>query len=242
MDALVAYFGSTPFPHYTAHLELLKPQSPDHRYGFSMEHLASSHYFLAADAGVTVSSPEPQRRRALFNFTHHLAHAWIPKRSYGEGYFPFSWELAPLIDTIWLSEGFARYAAIEALADTLPEAEAAAYRKRTLDSLSALLVEIPPFIREMPLVPLSRIASTRYSEDFRTGMTLFARGALLAAELDERIRSASSGRKRFRDAARHLMEWSSRNRRGFRVDELPGLFREATGVDTSEIWKRSLVP
>jgi predicted metalloprotease with PDZ domain len=239
LDALVGYFGSAPFPHYTVQLELLKPISPDHRYGFSMEHLASSHYFLAADAGVTASSAEPQRRRTLFNFTHHLAHAWIPKRAYGEGYFPFSWELAPLIDTIWLSEGFARYVAIEALADAMPEAEGVAYRKAMLESLQALLAEVPAFIREMPLVELSRVASTRYSEDFRTGKALFARGALLAAELDETIRSASGGRKRFRDAARYLMDWSARNRRGFRVDELPGLFREATGVETREIWQRS---
>ena len=238
MDALVAYFGSAPFPHYTAHLELLKPISPDHRYGFSMEHLSSSHYFLAADAGVTASSPEPQRRRTLFNFTHHLAHAWIPKRSYGEGYFPFSWELAPLVDTIWLSEGFARYAAIEALADAMPEPQGAEYRKAMLESLRQLLAEVPPFIREMPLVPLSRIASTRYSEDFRTGKTLFARGALLAAQLDQRIRTASGGGKRFRDAARYLVEWSARSQRGFRVEELPGLFREATGVETGEIWRR----
>jgi hypothetical protein len=42
------------------------------------------------------------------------------------GYFPFSWELAPVIDTIWLSEGFARYIAIDALADTMPKAEGAA--------------------------------------------------------------------------------------------------------------------
>ena len=242
MDALVAYFGSAPFPHYTAQLELLKPISPEHRYGFSMEHLSSSHYFLSAEAGVTPQSPELQRRRTLFNFTHHLAHAWIPKRSYGEGYFPFSWELAPLIDTIWLSEGFARYAAIDALADAMPEAEGVAYRKAMLDALRTTLGEVPAFIREMPLVPLSRIASTRYSEDFRTGKTLFARGALLAAELDERIRTASGGHKRFRDAARYLMEWSSRNRRGFRVEELPDIFREATGVETRDIWERWLTP
>ena len=240
MDALVAYFGSAPFPHYTALLELLRPLSPDHRYGFSMEHLSSSHYFLAADAGVTPASPEPQRRRTLFNFTHHLAHAWIPKRCYGEGYFPFSWELAPLIDTVWLSEGFARHIAIEALADAMPEAEGAAYRKAMLESLRQLLTEVPAFIREMPLVPLSRIASTRYSEDFRTGKTLFARGALLAAELDERIRTASGGQKRFRDAARYLVAWSARSQRGFRVDELPGLFREATGVETRDIWEQHL--
>jgi predicted metalloprotease with PDZ domain len=205
-----------------------------------MEHLSSSHYFLAADAGVTPLSPELLRRRVLFNFAHHVAHAWIPKRAYGEGYFPFSWEIAPLIDTIWLSEGFARYVAVEALADAMPEPERIAYRKAMLDSLRATLAGMPSFIREMPLVPLSRIASTRYSEDFRTGRTLFARGALFAAELDERIRAASGGRKRLRDFFRHLMDWSVANRRGFRIDELPGLVREATGVETRDIWERWL--
>jgi predicted metalloprotease with PDZ domain len=240
MDALVAYFGGAPFPHYTAHLELLKPLTAEHRYGFSMEHLDSSHYFLAADGGVTPATPELARRRALFNFAHHIAHAWIPKRAAGEGYFPFSWELAPVIDTIWLSEGFARYIAIEALADAMPDHEGAAYRKAMLDSLRGLLAEMPGVVRDMPLVPLSRIASTRYSEDFRTGKTLFAGGALLAAELDERIRAETGGRKRFRDAARHLVEWSAANRRGFRIDELPGLFRDATSVETREIWRRYL--
>jgi predicted metalloprotease with PDZ domain len=237
MDALVAYFGSAPFAHYTAQLELLRPLSPDHGYGFSMEHLASSHYFLAADAGLTADSPPQQQRRAHFNFAHHVAHAWIPKRAYGEGYYPFSWELAPLIDTIWLSEGFGRYAAIDALADAMPEAEAAAYRKAQLESLRATLLAIPAFIREMPLAELSRIASTRYSDDFRTGRALFARGALLAHELDERIRSASGGRSRFRDAARGLVAWSATQRRAFRVSELPAIVRDATGVDTFDAWE-----
>ncbi len=241
-EALVAYFGGAPFPHYTAHLELLKPVSPDHGYGFSMEHLASSHYFLAADAGLTADSPPEQQRRALFNFAHHVAHAWIPKRAYGEGYYPFSWELAPLIDTIWLSEGFGRYAAIDALTDAMPEAEGAAYRKAQLESLRATLVAIPAFIREMPLRELSRIASTRYSEDFRTGRTLFARGALLADELDQKIRAGSAGRLRFRDAARGLVAWSAEHGRAFGVSELPGIFEEAAGVDTREVWGRWLAP
>ena len=240
MDALVAYFGTTPFPHYTAVLQLLKPVSPEHGYGFSMEHLDSSHYFLAADGGVTQATPEPQRRRALFNFVHHLAHAWIPKRASGEGYFPFSWELAPVIDTIWLSEGFARYAAIEALADAMPPAEGAAYRQALLERLRTTVAGMPAFIREMPLVDLSRIASTRYSEDFRTGQTLFSRGALLADALDARIRRDTGGRKRLRDFLRHLVAWSARERRGFRIDELPALMREATGVDARDIWERGL--
>ncbi len=240
MDALVAYFGSAPFPHYTAVVEHLKPVSAEHRYGFSMEHLDSSHYFLGADEGVTREMPETRQRRVLFNFVHHLAHAWIPKRAAGEGYIPFSWELAPVIDTIWFSEGFARYAAIEALADALPAREGAVYRAAALDTLRATVAGMPRFIREMPLVPLSRVASTRYSEDFRTGRTLFSRGALLAAELDERIRKETDGRTRLRDFFRHLVAWSAREKRGFRVDELPGLLREATGVEARDVWERAL--
>jgi predicted metalloprotease with PDZ domain len=240
MDALVAYFGSAPFPHYSAVVELLKPVSPEHGYGFSMEHLSSSHYCLAADAGVTPASPDAQRRRALTNFTHHIAHAWIPKRAYGEGYYPFSWELAPVIDTIWLSEGFARYIAMDALAATMPASEAAAYRKSTTDLMRNTIAAIPPFIRDMPLVDLSRIASTRYSEDFRTGRTLFARGALLAADLDAHIQKASGGQKRFRDAVVFLMRWSDQHRRGFRTEELPEIFEEATGVRTHDVWQRWL--
>lgn len=240
MDALVRYFGEAPFANYTVFLELLAPLTPDHEYGFSMEHLSSSHYFLARGADPSVPYPDPDRRRVLFNFAHHMAHAWIPKRCFGEGYFPFSWELAPVIDTIWLSEGFARYVALEALADGMPEPEAAAYRRATLDALRATVAAMPRFLREMPLVELSRIASTRYSEDFRTGRTLFSRGALLAAALDERIREKSGGTKRLRDALRHLLDWSARSGRGFRVEELPALFREATGVDTQDVWGRWL--
>ena len=240
MDALIAYFGSAPFSHYSAMLELLKPVSPEHGYGFSMEHLSSSHYCLAADAGVTPASPAAEQQRTLTNFTHHIAHAWIPTRGYGEGYFPFMWELAPVIDTIWLSEGFARYIAMDALADTMPGSEGRAHRQMRLDLMRSTLAQIPPFIRDMPLVDLSRIASTRYSEDFRTGRTLFAKGALLAADLDEHIQKASGGQKRFRDAAIHLMRWSDKHRRGFRTDELPGIFEQATGVKTDDIWRRWL--
>jgi predicted metalloprotease with PDZ domain len=242
MNALVDYFGSAPFAHYSAVLELLKPVSSEHGYGFSMEHLSSSHYCLEVDAAVTPAWPEAQRRRALYNFAHHIAHAWVPKRAYGEGYFPFTWELAPIIDSIWLSEGFARYLAIEALADGMPDTDASEYRKTMRDSQRATLADIPAFIREMPLVDLSRIASTRYSEDFRTGRTLFAKGALLAAELDEHISQASGGKKRFRDAATYLMRWSEEHRRGFRIDELPGIFEQATGVRTHEVWDRWLGP
>jgi hypothetical protein len=53
------------------------------------------------------------------------------------------------------------------------------------------------------------------------------------------------GKKRFRDAMRNLMSWSARNRRAFRIDELPAIIAEGTGVDTREVmekWLRPLEP
>ena len=66
-------------------LELLKPVSPRHGYGFSMEHLASSHYFLAADSASRTSRRSRCGGGCWFNCAHHIAHAWVPKRAYGEG-------------------------------------------------------------------------------------------------------------------------------------------------------------
>jgi predicted metalloprotease with PDZ domain len=241
-EQVIAYFGSAPFTHYTILIELLRPVSTEHRYGFSMEHLDSSTYYLGLDRGLTSKSPNEQIDRERFNFAHHIAHSWVPKRAYGDGYFPFTWELAPVIDTIWLSEGFVRYLAIEVSSAGRPETEAKAYRKRMLDNLRAIVAESPAFIRRMTLVELSRVGSTRYSEDFRTGRNLFSRGALMAAEMDERIRERSAGRKNFRDGMRSLMAWSLRHRRAFRIEELPAILAEDTGVDTREVMEKWLRP
>jgi predicted metalloprotease with PDZ domain len=243
MDEVILYFGTAPFPHYTVHQELLRPVSERHEYGFSMEHLDSSTFYLPTGRGVTTSSPPRELRRTRYNFAHHFAHAWIPKRSYGEGYYPFTWELAPVLDTIWLSEGFAQYAAIVALAEGLLGEESETYRDRMLElRFRRSLDEAPRFIQKMSTVELSRVASTRYSEDFRTGRNVFSRGGLMAAEIDEHIREQTGGEKTLRDALRHLVAWSQKNQRAFRIDELPGIFREATGVETGAVMERWLRP
>jgi hypothetical protein len=38
------------------------------------------------------------------------------------------------------------------------------------------------------------------------------------------------------------MEWSESNRRAFRIEELPAIFRETTGVDTASILDRWMQP
>jgi predicted metalloprotease with PDZ domain len=240
LDRVAGYFGNPPFTHYTVHLELLKPISPRHGYGFSMEHLESGTFFMGIDRALTADSPRSARGINLFNYAHHMAHSWIPKHAYGEQYFPHSWEIAPIIDTVWFNEGFGRYAAIDALASGMPTAEADAFRARHLERLRAIVEGAPRTIRRMPLVDLSRVASVLYSRDFRTGMNTFARGALMAAEMDARIRERSGGARRLRDALRFMPEWVRRTGRGFRTSEFAGIIREASGVEVADILDRWL--
>src|SRR5260370_3470987 len=148
-----------------------------------------------------------------------MAHSWIPKHAYGLGFLPFEWEMAPIIDTIWFNEGFARYAAIEAFAEAMPEKESQIYRRQQLDRLREIVDSAPPFIRRMSLEDLSRVGSFLYSEDFRVGMNLFSRGALMAAEMDDFIRTQTQGKKSLRDARRYLLDWSDRNHRAFHTQE-----------------------
>jgi predicted metalloprotease with PDZ domain len=235
LDKVITYFGKAPFLNYSVALEYLKPVSPRHEYGFSMEHLNSGTFYMELGNALTAKSTDAEKEAHRFNYAHHIAHSWIPKRAYGAGYLPFTWEMAPVIDTIWFNEGFGRYAAIAALADALPTDDAARYRKEKLDRLRGIVAAAPAFLERMPLDVLSREGSFLYADDFRVGMNLFARGALMAGEMDDRIRAQTDGKKSLRDALRHLIDWSEQNQRAFRTEELPVIFGEATGVDTASI-------
>jgi predicted metalloprotease with PDZ domain len=94
----------------------------------------------------------------------------------------------------------------------------------------------------MPLVELSYVASTRYGEDFRTGRTVFARGGLMAAEMDREIRRASEGKQGLRDGLRGLLAWSAREGRPFAIADLPDHLGKATGVDVRGVLDRWLAP
>jgi predicted metalloprotease with PDZ domain len=241
LDRVQSYFGDTPSRQYTVQLELVRPIA-GHEYDFSQEHVDSGTFSFSVERALTPQSSAQQRETAVFNYAHHMAHSWIPKRAYGTGYRPFTWELAPVIDTIWFNEGFGRYAAIQAIADGLPPAQAATFRERHLSRLRAILDDAPLFIRKMPLDVLSREASFLYAVDFRTGKNVFARGALMAAEMDDRFREKTDGKKSLRDALRALLVWSQTNRRPFRTEEMIEIFSAATGVNVNDILQRWMEP
>ena len=241
-ERVLDYFVTAPFEHYTLHLELLDPISDEHEYGFSMEHLDSSTYYLDASRGLTEESTAEEQRRFLYNFAHHIVHSWVPKRAHGHGYFPFSWELAPVLDTIWFSEGFGQYAAAVAVAAGEDDPEA--YREWVLSRrFRSNLASAPQFLRELSLVELSRVASTRYGQDFRTGRLVFSRGGLMAAEVDDTIRAQTGGERSLRDALRYLVDWTEEHPFGFDdISDLVDLIEAATGADIGEVVDRWLAP
>jgi predicted metalloprotease with PDZ domain len=232
MAAMLDYFSSTnspPFQHYTVFLEFVN-RLPNHDYGFGMEHLESFHAAMETADAAPTGFPDLRFR---YHMAHHIAHAWVPKRCYGEGYYPFTWGVAPKIDTIWFSEGFAQYAAMVAVANDENE------RQRMLDRrFRSVLREVPLELNHMGLSELSLRASTNYVGDFRIAQIVFSRGGLMAEEMDTRIRTQTHGEKSLRDALRALVAWSAQTHRAFGVEELPVRFKEATGVDTKSILEK----
>lgn len=241
LDALVSFFGSAPFTRYTVHMEFLKPLTPQHQYGFSMEHLDSTTIFLGTDRALTKASTPRSRSGMLYNLAHHMAHSWIPKRCAMKGYFPTSWEVAPVLDSIWFSEGFGQWAAMDALARV--REDGAEWRQRLLDRRFRRTLQLAPrYLRKLPLVEVSRLASTQYSSNFATGLSVFSRGALMAEEIDQAVRTGTHGKKSLREGLVELMRLATSKKEPITVTDLVEAVRRATGVDVTRQVEAGLAP
>ncbi|NVK85965.1 MAG: hypothetical protein HWE21_16680 [Cytophagia bacterium] len=221
LQKLADYFGYVPMPHYTLVYEFLKPISARHDYGFNMEHLNS----MTAHRDIT---QEYTPNRDLGSIIHHMGHSWVPLRSWGEGYRPFAWQVAPLIETIWLNEGFIWYVTFQSI---LHDETRLNWWKSNMDNA-------PDFIKTKTLKELSLLGSTQYASDFRIGKNLFSRGALMAYDLDGYIQKQTNGKKSFKEAILGLLNWSKENQRAFKYNEIEPIMSEATGVDLSSVWNK----
>ena len=166
-----------------------------------------------------------------------------PSAPTATGYFPFQWELAPVLDSIWFAEGFGQYAAIMAVAAGAPDP--AAFRAEMLAAPLPRQRRRPrrAFLTRLPLVELSRVASTRYAEDFRTGRLVFSRGGLMAAAIDDRIQARDERRQE--PARRAALSGGVDRARTARLRHR-GTARahsaQATGVETSAARRRVAPP
>jgi predicted metalloprotease with PDZ domain len=222
LDGLADYFGYIPMPHYTLCYEFLIPYSYQHDYGFSMEHMNSMTASMDTSRAVTAYNPEAR----ISSIVHHIGHSWIPLRSYGSGYRPFEWQTAPLIETIWLNEGFIWYVTNY---NVLDNPEIINFFKRIVETA-------PDYIQSKSLKELSLLGSTQYSLDFNIGRNLYARGALMAHDLDLHILQETKGEKSFKYALLALLKWTEENQSAFKYDEISQIITKGTGVDISDIW------
>lgn len=224
LKGLADYFGYVPMPHYTMVYEYLIPLSDRHDYGFSMEHLNSMT--ATADTSGAIRGYDPDAN--MGSIVHHIGHSWIPLRSYGENYRPFNWQVAPVIETIWLNEGWIWYVAYYYVLE----------REEILSFFQKILDEAPDFIKQKSLRELSALGSTQYSLDFRIGKNLFARGALFAHALDMEIQKKTDGQKTIREALLALLRWSEEHQSAFAYDQIEQIMSEGVGVDLKVVWDK----
>lgn len=221
LDGLSEYFGYVPIPLYTLVYECLNPFSDKHSYGFSMEHMNSMTYTTHVRYAITEYDSEAN----IFGIVHHMGHSWIPLRSYGKGYRPFDWGSAPIIETIWLNEGFIWYVTTDILDSPT-----------TINFFNRTIRNAPEYIKTKSLRQLSQLGSSQYSGDFNIGKNLYSRGALMAMEMDNEIKKNTNNEKSFRDALLGLLNWTKENNRGFEYDEIEPILSQSSEVDLSEIW------
>ncbi len=231
LDVLKDYFGELPFPCYTALFRETVRRPDDDPGNFAMEHLQSSTFFGDTSEIVTTRLTNDQVWHRIASYLHHMAHAFIPLRCYGDTYRPYVLEIPPIINNVWFNEGFMWYI----VADTTKS-------KGMLEFFRKTVYDGPGAIRQLSLPQLSQVASTQYAEDFRLGRAVFSRGALMAAEINDFVKKQTDGKASMRTIYRYLYEWSRRNRRAFTVEEFPGLLKSATGVDVSAIYNRWQAP
>jgi predicted metalloprotease with PDZ domain len=231
MSILQEYFGSLPFKNYSAMLRKAKLLEPDHLGGLAMEHLNSSTFFGDVSTLRTKPMSEEDMLRTMPTYLHHMSHAFIPLRCFGDAYRPHVLEIAPIINDIWFNEGFMWFLAY----DTLHTAAwKALFDKNAYGAASA--------IRRMSLQELSQTASTQYGTDFRLGRAVYSRGALMAIEMNTYIKEKTAGKKSMRDVFRYLYRWAQTNKRAFTMQEIPSLLNEASGVDVSVIYNKWQAP
>lgn len=231
MGILKDYFGELPYRHYTILLRKAIPFENISAPALAMEHLQSSTFF----GDTSLIRKAPMRHDELINsmgtYLHHMAHAFIPLRCYGDTYRPYVMEIPPIINNVWFNEGFLWFLVY----DTLKiERLKTVFYNSTYHS--------PAIIKKMTLEQLSQAASTMYGGDFRIGRAVYSRGASMAMEMDDYLKAESGGKKSMKDVFRYLYQWAKKEQRPFTMEEFPLLINKASGIDMGEIYSKWQLP
>ncbi|HET9824075.1 MAG TPA: hypothetical protein VFP87_02010 [Chitinophagaceae bacterium] len=227
MGILKNYFGELPFQHYSLVLRAAVPLEPVSAPALAMEHLQSSTFFGDTSAIRTQAMSKDQFIRTMPTYLHHMSHAFLPLRCYGDNYKPYVQEIPPVINNIWFNEGFMWFLPY----DTLKLERMRIRFYNNVYNTSAI-------IKKMSLQQLSQIASTMYGRDFRLGQAVYSRGAMMAIEMNDYIKEHTAGKRSMKDVFRYLYNWAKANKRPFTMEEFPSLISKAAGVDLSKIYQK----
>lgn len=231
MEILRDYFGELPFQHYSIMLRKAIPIEPGSAPALAMEHLQSSTFF-GDTSGKRKTKLNPDAViRTMPTYLHHMSHAFIPLRCYGDSYRPYVMEIPPIMNNIWFNEGFMWFLAY----DTLK-------LDRMKTNFHNSVYNTSTLIKKMSLEQLSQTASTLYGLDFRIGSSVYSRGALMAIDMNKYLKEKSGGTKSMKDVFRYLYNWSKENKRAFTMSEFPTLINKACGINLSGIYKKWQLP
>ncbi len=231
MGILQEYFGEVPFQQYSILLRKALPMDQKVAPSLAMEHLQSSTFF-GDTSGMRKAAMSKERIIATIpTIIHHMAHALLPLRCYGDNYRPYVLEIPPIINHIWFNEGFMWFLPYDTL-------KLERMKKRFTDNV----YHTAPQIKQLSLQELSQLASTMYGTDFRIGTSLYSRGALMALEMNEYLLQQSSGKKSMKNVFRYLYQWSKQNQRPFTLQELPQLLNQSCNIDLSKIYAKWQLP
>lgn len=231
LGVLNDYFGEIPFKQYSIMLRSAIPLEPGNYPPFGMEHLQSSTFFGDTSSLRRVPMSKDDIMRTIPTYMHHMGHAWIPLRCYGDNYRPHVLEIPPLMKNVWFNEGFMWFLPYDTLHN---ERMKAGFYNNTYNAA--------PAIKKLSLTELSQAASTMYSADFRLGRAVYSRGASMAMEMNNYLKEKSNGKKSMKDVLRYLYNWSKENKRPFTMEEFPILINKACGIDLSVIYKKWQLP
>lgn len=227
MGILKNYFGELPFQHYSIMLRSAIPLEPVSAPTLAMEHLQSSTFFGDTSEIRTKPMSKEQIMQTIPTYLHHIGHAFLPLRCYGDTYKPYVQEIPPIINNIWFNEGFMWFLPYDTLKNEL-------WQKIFTNNV----YHTSTVINKMSLQQLSQIASTMYGIDFRLGRAVYSRGAMMAIEMNEYLKKKSEGERSMKDVFRYLYEWAKKNQRPFTMEEFPTLLNNACGIDLSTIYKK----
>lgn len=231
LDILFDYFKIVPFTTYTHIKQTIIPITSKREDFFAMEHFNSTTALGDTRFAIPQTLDTTTLYNRMFGILHHMAHAYIPLKSYGDNYKPHVLEVPPLIKNIWFNEGFIWFLCSDIL-----------HNKRIDSILESGIKNEPPAVKKLGLFNLSLLASLQYGEDFRIAKGIFSRGAMMAKEMNQSIKLKTGGKKSMKDVFRYLISWSEKHNGPFTLEEFPKLIHTATGVDLSGIYSKWLLP